>query len=78
MSWSVNLSGPREIVKRELADAILLFDKYLDWAQNTDADTVSINLGGYISLGVDGTITNSGVTFSFSETYSPKTDAGDE
>lgn len=70
MSWSVNLNGPKEVVRRELADAILLFDKALYYAENTDAPIVNVNLNGYVSwVSLEGNVTASNVGFSFGEAY---------
>ena len=46
MSWSINLSGPQRVVAQELAEALLLLDKALDWVQLSDKDIVSANLSG--------------------------------
>ena len=71
MSWSITLNGPQKVVARELADAILLLDKAIDWVQNSDADVVTASLGGYISWNEDGDITNSNVSFSVGESSKP-------
>ena len=70
MSWSINLSGPPEVVTREIADAILLLDRAIDYSQNSDADTVNVSLGGYVSWKEDGEITASNVSFSVGEDLS--------
>ena len=73
MSWSINLSGPQKVVSRELADAILLLDKAMDWVQNSDADVVTASLSGSVSWDENHDITNSNVSFSVgesTETYS--------
>jgi hypothetical protein len=67
MSWSINLSGPPQVVTHELSDAILLLDKALDYSQGSDKDTVAVHLGGYVSWNEDGEVTNSAVSLSFSE-----------
>ena len=67
MSWSINLSGPQRVVAQELADALLLLDKALDWVQLSDKDIVSANLSGYVSWNEDGEVTNSNVSFSIGE-----------
>lgn len=72
MSWSINLSGPPQIVAREIADAILLFDRALDYAQNSDADTISVSLGGYVSWTDAGDVTASRVSFSVGEAINPE------
>jgi hypothetical protein len=72
MSWSINLSGPPEVVTRELADAILLLDRAIDYSQNSDADSVRISVGGYVSWNEDHEITSSDVSFSVAETTNPK------
>ena len=71
MSWSINLSGPPEVVTREIADAILLLDRALDYSQNSDAHTVSVSLGGYVSWNEDREVTSSNVSFSVGETLHP-------
>jgi hypothetical protein len=71
MSWSINLNGPRSVVTREVADAILLLDKSLDWIENSDADSLSVSLGGYVSWDETGNITNSNVSFSVGESSNP-------
>ena len=71
MSWSINLSGPQNVVARELADAILLLDKAIDWAQNSSADSLTVSLGGYATW-ADNDITSSNVSFSVSENYNPR------
>ena len=68
MSWSINLSGPPKVVTRELAEAVLLLDKSLDYAQNSDANVISISLGGYVSWNDAGDVTSSNVSFSAGET----------
>ena len=72
MSWSINLNGPKEVVERELTDAILLLDKAIDWVQNSEGDTVVADLSGYVSWNEDGEITNSNVSFSIGESTVPK------
>ena len=74
MSWSINLSGPKKVVARELSDAILLIDKAIDWVQNSDGDVVNASLSGYVSWDEDGDITRSSVSFSVSvgESNNPK------
>jgi len=71
MSWSINLSGPPRVVAQELADALLLVDKALDWVQLSDKDIVSANLSGYVSWNEDGEVTNSNVSFSIGESDNP-------
>ena len=70
MSWSINLSGPPEVVTREIADALILLDKALDYSQHSDADTVNVSLSGYVSWNED-EITSSNVSFSVGETLYP-------
>jgi len=67
MSWSVNLSGPPNVVTRELADLLLLADKALDYAANADSDTVTVGLGGFVSWDEENEIINSGVSMNFGE-----------
>ena len=71
MSWSINLSGPPNVVTREIADALLLLDKALDYAQNSDSDIVNVQVGGYVSWNEDNEITSSNVSFSVGETTNP-------
>ena len=72
MSWSINLSGPPKVVTHELADAILLLDRAIDWAQNSDAGNMAVSLGGYVSWDETGDILSSNVSFSVGETTAPK------
>jgi hypothetical protein len=67
MSWSINLNGPPQVVTHELADALFLIDKALDWAQNSDKDIVNISLCGYVSWNEDDVVTSSNVSFSIGE-----------
>jgi hypothetical protein len=69
MSWSISLSGPPEVVTREISDALLLLDRALDYSQNSDADTVTASLSGYVSWKEDGSVTASNVSFSVGEAY---------
>lgn len=71
MSWSINLQGPPEVVTREIADAILLLDRALDYSQNSDAHTINVSLGGYVSWNDDREVTSSNVSFSVEETLYP-------
>jgi len=71
MSWSVNLSGPKEVLKREISDAMLLFDRALDWVENAELETLSVNLNGYVSWNQEGEITSSSVGFNVSESTPP-------
>lgn len=71
MSWSINLSGPPNVVSHELADALLLFDRALDYTENSDKDIVSVTLGGYVSWKEDGEVTSSNVSFSIGESSKP-------
>lgn len=71
MSWSVTLSGPPNVVARELSDLLIVADKALDYAVNSDEDTVSVNLSGFVSWNEQEEITNSGVSFSLSESSIP-------
>jgi hypothetical protein len=76
MSWSINLSGPPQVIARELADAILLLDKSMDWAHTSEADVISVSLVGYVSWNDAGDVTASNVSFSVGETVNPeKTDS---
>lgn len=76
MSWSISLSGSPQVVTREIADALLLLDKALDYAQNSDADSMSVSLSGYVSWNDAGDVTSSNVSFSVGETANPeKTDS---
>ena len=68
MSWSINLSGPPSVVTRQIADALILLDKALDYAQNSDADVVNVALNGYVSWNENEDIVGSSVGFSVSET----------
>ena len=70
MSWSINLSGPPNVVTREIADALLLLDKALDYAQNSDAGVVTVGLNGWVSW-LDDKIISSNVGFSVGETTDP-------
>jgi hypothetical protein len=67
MSWSVNLSGPKEVLVREISDLLLVADRAIDWAEGAqDENTLNIGLNGYVSWNDDG-ITSSTVGFSVSE-----------
>ena len=68
MSWSINLSGPQNVVQREVADALLLLDKALTWVENSEGDILSVSLSGYVSWNENDEITNSNVAFSVGET----------
>ncbi len=69
MSWSVTLSGPKKAVLREVADAILVFDKAFAWIENAEDDsTLSVNLNGYVSWNDAGEVTNSNIGFNVGET----------
>jgi hypothetical protein len=72
MSWSISLSGPPQVVTRELSDAILLLDKSIDWAQNSNADAINVLLSGSVSWDDAGGVTASNVSFSVGETVNPE------
>ena len=78
MSWSINLSGPPQVVARELADAILLLDKATDWVEKSISDVLSVNLAGYVSWTGTGDITASSVSFSVGESNNPSEDTKSE
>ena len=67
MSWSINLSGPPSVVTREMADALLLLDKALDYTQNSNSSNVTVGLSGYVSWTENDKITASNVSFSVGE-----------
>lgn len=69
MSWSINLSGPKKVVTRELVDAALLLDSAIEWASNSDANTVTVQIGGYVSWNDEEEVTSSNVSFSVGESF---------
>lgn len=49
MSWSISMSGCKELIQKELTDAKKLIDLTLERIENSKLNQISVNLGGHIS-----------------------------
>lgn len=81
MSWGISLSGPKQIVLRELAEAVTILNVASESVESTEVgekDYFNLSVSGYVSWTDSGVVTASTIQSLSVSRYVPPTPEPDQ